>query len=137
MPTDSRFKAILIICQTRVFYIPQSRCSRKETFDIDLVITYRTGDRKIIQPTTTQISYKNLEKKLVHPVQVNIYQRNTYSKNLNWLYFNDESMVRDRHQVKDQQSDAILQYNSILYKVYGRFTEIKSKFRSKKIYKTN
>ena len=36
----------------KVFYrqkIPESSCARKETFDIDILVTSRNGDRKIIQ----------------------------------------------------------------------------------------
>ena len=42
--------------------------------------------------------------KPVQPIQMNIYQSNTYRKDLNWLYFNDEPRVQERQQVKDQQS---------------------------------
>ena len=38
------------------------------------------------------------------PVQMNIYQGNTYRKDLSWLYFDDDPMVSDRLQVKEQQS---------------------------------
>ena len=30
--------------------IPESSCPRKETFAIDILIKYRNGDRKIMQP---------------------------------------------------------------------------------------
>ena len=35
---------------------------------------------------------------------MNIYQSSTYTKNLNWLHFDDEPRVQERQQVKDQQS---------------------------------
>ena len=46
---------------------------------------------------------RNKEAKPVATVQMNIYQSNTYRKDLSWLNFNNESMVQERHQVKDQQ----------------------------------
>ena len=49
---DSRLKAISIIGQRRPFYrqrIPEPSCARKETVDIDILVTSRNGDRKIMQ----------------------------------------------------------------------------------------
>ena len=43
---------ILIIRQRKAFYrqrIPESSCVKKETFDIDIHITSRNGDKKIMQ----------------------------------------------------------------------------------------
>ena len=45
-------KAMSIIGQSKAFYrqrIPESRCARKETIDIDILETSRNGDRKIVQ----------------------------------------------------------------------------------------
>ena len=47
-------KVIKIIGQKKAFYrqgIPESSCARKETVDIDILITSRNGDRKITQST--------------------------------------------------------------------------------------
>ena len=52
MSVNSRFKATKIIGQRKAFYrqrIPESSFTRKETVDIDTVVTYRNGDRKIMQ----------------------------------------------------------------------------------------
>ena len=51
---NSRLKAIYIIGQRKAFCgqrIPESSCARKETVDIEILITSRRkGDRKIMQP---------------------------------------------------------------------------------------
>ena len=52
MSVNSRLKAPKIIGQRKAFYrqgIPGSSCVRKETVDIDLLVTSRNGDRKIMQ----------------------------------------------------------------------------------------
>ena len=52
MSVNSRIKATEIIGQRKAFYrqrIPQSSCARKETVDIDILVTSRNGDRKIMQ----------------------------------------------------------------------------------------
>ena len=49
---NSWLTAILIIGQKKAFYrqrIPESSCGRKETVDMDIFVTSRNGDRKIIQ----------------------------------------------------------------------------------------
>ena len=41
-----------MIGQRKAFYrqiIPESSCAKKETVDIDILATYRYGDRKIMQ----------------------------------------------------------------------------------------
>ena len=52
MSVNSGLKATKIIRQRKAFYrqrIPESSCARKETVDIDILITSRNGDRKIMQ----------------------------------------------------------------------------------------
>ena len=52
MSVNSRLKATKILGQRKTFYrqrIPESSCARKETVDIDILVTSRKGDRKIIQ----------------------------------------------------------------------------------------
>ena len=52
MSVNPRLKATQIIGQKRVFYrqrIPEFSCARKETVDIDILVTSRNGDRKIMQ----------------------------------------------------------------------------------------
>ena len=49
MSVNSGLKATKIIGQRKAFYrqrIPESSCARKETADIDILVTYRNGDRK-------------------------------------------------------------------------------------------
>ena len=49
---NSRPKATKIISQRKAFNgqrIPESSCARKETVDIDILVTSRNGDRKIMQ----------------------------------------------------------------------------------------
>ena len=51
MSVNSRLKASLYIGQRITFYsqrIPGSSFARKETVDIDIPVTSRNGDRKII-----------------------------------------------------------------------------------------
>ena len=52
MSVNSRLKVTKIIGQRKAFYrqrIPESSCARKETVDIDTLVTSRNGDRKIMQ----------------------------------------------------------------------------------------
>ena len=52
MSVNSKLKANKIIGQRKAFYrqrIPESNCARKETVDIDILVTSRNGDRKIMQ----------------------------------------------------------------------------------------
>ena len=52
MSVNSGLKATKIIGQRKAFYrqrIPEFSCARKETFDIDILVTSRNGDRKIMQ----------------------------------------------------------------------------------------
>ena len=52
MSVNSRLEAIKIMGQRKAFYrqrISESSCVRKETVDIVILVTSRTGDRKIMQ----------------------------------------------------------------------------------------
>ena len=52
MSVNFRLKATKIIGQRKAFNrqrIPESSCARKETVDIDILVTSRNGDRKIMQ----------------------------------------------------------------------------------------
>ena len=52
MSTNFKLKAFKIIGQRKAFYrqrIPGSSYARKETVDIDILVTSRNGDRKILQ----------------------------------------------------------------------------------------
>ena len=52
MSVNSGLKATKVIGQRKAFYrqiIPEFSCVRKETVDIDILVTSRNGDRKIMQ----------------------------------------------------------------------------------------
>ena len=52
MSVNSGLKATKIIGQRKAFnrqIIPEFSCARKETVDIDILVTSRNGDRKIMQ----------------------------------------------------------------------------------------
>ena len=52
MSISSGLKATKVIGQRKAFYrqiIPEFSCARKETVDIDTLVTSRNGDRKIMQ----------------------------------------------------------------------------------------
>ena len=52
MSVNSRLKGTKIIGQRKAFYrqrIPESGCARKETVNIDILVTSRNGDRRIMQ----------------------------------------------------------------------------------------
>ena len=52
MSVNSRLKATKIIGQRKAFYrqkIPEPSCASKETVDIDILVTSRNGDLKIMQ----------------------------------------------------------------------------------------
>ena len=52
MSVNARLKATKIIGQRKAFHrqgIPEFSCVRKETVDINILVTSRNGDRKIMQ----------------------------------------------------------------------------------------
>ena len=87
MSVNSRLKATKIIGQRKAFYrqrIPESSCARKETIDIDILVTSRNVGRKIMHSIRITSS-PPLGKKIVEPAEPvlrNIYQSNTYRKDL-------------------------------------------------------
>ena len=70
MPVYSRLKAIQILGKRKAFYrqrIPESSSAMKETVDINILVTSRIGDRKIMQsirimsrPTSRTRKWKKL-----------------------------------------------------------------------------
>ena len=109
MSVNSRLKATKIICQRKAFYrqiIPESSCARKEIVDIDILVTSRNGDRKIMQSIriTSRPTSKKKEVEPIEPILKNIYQSNTCKKDLSQPHFDDEARVKEKQQVKDQQS---------------------------------
>ena len=163
MSVNSRFKATKIIGQRKAFYrqrIPESSCVRKETVDIDIFVTSRNVDRKIVQSNQNneQTSLENKKVEPVQPVQMNYCQGDTYRKQLSWLLFDDELKVQERQQVKKQPSCIFisLAYPTIpttdeqqLWRTspdmttvfhtcqYARFIEKQSNLKRKKLHRTN
>ena len=72
MSVNSRLKATKIIGRKKAFYrqrIPESNCARKETVDLDIIVTSKNGERKIMQsismmsrPTSRKRKWKQLSK---------------------------------------------------------------------------
>ena len=105
MSVNSGLKATKIIGQRKAFYrqrIPEFSCARKETVDIDIFVTSRNGQKKIMQ--SIRITSRPPSRKRKWNQLKNTYQSNTYRKDLSWPHFNDEPMVQEKQQVKDQQS---------------------------------
>ena len=66
MYVNSRLKATKIIGQRKAFYrqrIPESSCARKETVDIDNLVTSRNGDRKTMQSIRITSRHPSRKKK--------------------------------------------------------------------------
>ena len=110
MSANSRLKANKIIGQRKAFYrqrIPEPSCARKETVDIDILVTSQLGEwwqkNYAIYQKNEETSLENTEMEPVDPAQMNIYQSNNFKKDLSWLHFDDEPRVQERQQMKDQQ----------------------------------
>ena len=107
MSVNSGLKATKVIGQRKAFYrqrIPAFCCARKETVHIDILVTSRSGDRKIMQSIRITSTLVKNEVEPVEPVLKNINQSNAYRKDLSWPHFDDEPRVQEKKQVKDQQS---------------------------------
>ena len=155
MSVNSRLKSIQIIDQIKAFYrqrIPEFSCARKETVDIDILIKSRNGDKMVknhtIYQNIEQTSNRNKE------VQMNIYQSNTYSKDVSCLHFGNDSCVQEMQEVRNRQSYISVfviyltfpsssqehqprHHNSINTRSYGRYIQIKSNLRRKKLHRMN
>ena len=93
--------------QRKAFYrhiIPESSCAGKGTVGIDIHVTSRKGDRKIMKPI--RITSRPLLRiwKWNQLSQFRWHLPNTYRKDLSWLHFDNEPRVWQSLQVKDQQS---------------------------------
>ena len=94
MSVNSRLKAIWIIDRRKEFYrqrIPKSGCARKETVDIDILVTFRNGERKIMRsiritnrPPLSQFRWLSTK---VIPIE---------RLSLSWLHFDDELRVQEK-----------------------------------------
>ena len=99
------------------------------------------------------IFQNNKKAEPVEPIQMNIYHINICKNNCSWLYFDNEQRVQERQQVRNQQSyisvfvaymfpDRDQDYHPHILTVfqerlYGRFIEIQSNLRRKKLCKMN
>ena len=101
MSANSRLKATKIIGQRKGFYrlrIPESSCARKEIVDIDILVTSRNSDRKIMQSIRIT-SQPSLRKRKWD--QLSQFWR-TSAKII--PHFHNEPRVQENQQVKGQQS---------------------------------
>ena len=94
-----------------------------------------------------QISLENRKVEPVELVQMNSDQSNTYRNDLSWLNFDDEPLVQERKQVKEQQSciftfEAYLTISSSNQKqqpIHGHMidTEVQSNLRRNKLHRAS
>ena len=86
MSVNYGLKATTSIGQTKAFYrqkVPESSCARKKSVDIDILVTSRDCNRKIMQ--STRRASRSTSKKEVEPgepVAKNVYLSNTYRNDL-------------------------------------------------------
>ena len=89
MSVNFRRKASKIIGQRIAFYrqrVLESSCARRETVDIDILVTSRNGNRKFMQ--SIRITSRPTSRK---------------RKDLSWPHFDDDPRVQEEQQVQDQQ----------------------------------
>ena len=98
---------------------------RKETVDIDIPVTSRNGDKKIIQSIRITSRPPSRIVEPVQPVQINFYQSNTYRKDSGQLF-----QVVTRSTCPDTTSV----FHTWLY---GQLVEIQSNLRRKKLHRMN
>ena len=82
----SGLKATRIIGQRKAFYrhrIPEFSCARKETVDIDILVTSRNGDRKIMQ----SIRIKS-RPQLISIIELNVTSKLDLETFINKCYIN-------------------------------------------------
>ena len=159
MSVNSRPKATTIIGQRKAFYrqnIPKSSWASKETADIDILVTSRNGDRKIMQstritsrPSSTKTTWNQSSKFW----RTSEEQNNTYRKELSWPQFDDEPRAKEKQQVKEQQLYISIFVACLRFQIatrhtspdvttvfhtwaYGSFIEIQSNIR-KKLHRTD
>ena len=92
MSVNSRLNTTKITGQMKAFYrqiIPESSCVRKETVDIDILVTSKNGDKKnhAIYENNKWTSLKNKEVEPVGLVQMNIYHKEYLGKRLHLTTF--------------------------------------------------
>ena len=140
----------------KAFYrhkIPGSSCTRKETVDIDILVTSKNDDRKIVQSiriTSSPLLRKRKWNQLCQFWRTFEEQSNTYRKDLSWLHLSDEPRVQEKA-AGEGYSFCIFDFvacptiprsdmwmnecdNSFMC---GRFIKIKSNLRRNKLHRTN
>ena len=121
MLVNSRLKATQIIGQKKAFHrqrISESSCVRKETVDIDILVTSRNGDRKIMQ--SIRITSRQVE-----PVLMNIYQSNTYRKDLSWPHFDDEPKVQEKQNLETALHGSLVINEASKYHINTLWNQLK------------
>ena len=145
MSANSRLRATKVIGQRKSFYrqrIPESTCARKETVDINVLVTARNGDRKIMQSiriTCRLLSRIRKWNQPVQPVQLNTYQSNTYGR-LKLATFQQSCIsvfvtyltISSSNQEHQPRHD-----NSIPYMAVWQSNRIQSSLRREKLHRTN
>ena len=108
MSVNSGLKATDTIGQRKAFYrqrIPEFSRARKETVDIDILVTSRNGDRKIMQSIRIASRPPSRKRRWNQLSQLkSVYQSNTYRRELSCPHFDNEPRVPGKQQLNDQQS---------------------------------
>ena len=93
MSVNSRLKATKIISHRKAFYmkrIPESSCDRKETVNIDTLVTSRNSDRKIMQSTRITSRPPSRLRKWNQLSQFwRTYTKVTPIEDISWPHFDD------------------------------------------------
>ena len=118
MSANSGLKATKIIGQRKAFYrqrIPEFSCARKETVDIEILVTSRNGHRKIMQSfrIASRPPSRKRKRNQLEPVLKNIYQNNTYRKDLGWPHFDDEPDKGSRKAASEGQTILHIRFSSL------------------------
>ena len=80
-------KTILLYCKCGAVKMQQSSCVRKDTVDIENLVTFRNGDRKMQSIRVRSRRPSRIRKWNQLSLFRNIYQSNIYGKKLSWLHF--------------------------------------------------
>ena len=81
-----------------------SSCARKEFVDIDILVTSRNGDRKIMQSIRITSRPPCRKRKWNQLSQFSRTSTKVIPIEKTWPLFEDEPRVQEKQQVKDQQS---------------------------------
>ena len=156
MSVNSRLKATKIIGQRKTFdrqRIPEPTSARKETVDIDILVASRNGGRKIMQfiritsrPTSRKRKWNQLSEFWRTSTKIRPIEKTS------WPHFDDDPRVQEKQQVKGQQSCIFVfevcltiptrgtspDVTTVFHTwAYGRFIDIQSNLRRKKLHRMN